>query len=537
MQVSVCRSVLGQKARDGMMDSERGEVESSDIAGDDIASSAGKMRSTAISGGRWTLIENVVVQVMSLLVTLVLARVLLQSDYGAIAAVTVAAGFLTLLGNIGFSVSLIQRKEVTDERVSSIFWAGAGLGTLLAIAFALASPLIAASMRQPEITPMLVLVSTQVVTAILSTIPEAVLLRRFKFKTAALVSMGSFVVYPPVAIGLAIFFDAGAWAVVIGQALRPLTKVLLGMYAARWRPKLTLKWELIREDFGLNAGFFVISAAGFLTKNLDYWLISRHLGDRLLGIYYMAFVIPTMIRQRLTWALGRVLIPVLSRVRDDQERFRRVFLDTSRLIALTALPALIGLALVAKPMVQVVLSENWIDAAAPLPLLALTAAADSLSQVTLRSFVAYGKPMRALYFSGPRLIALVVGVYMAVEMDGSLVSVSWAVLASSILNLVLAHCVAVWKLDVPFGSILRAYRPVFLPLVAMIVAARAATVGMQNLGAIPLVELFVGVTVGAITYVGAGASLSRSAFVGLLADAKSFLGKGPKSESGKRREE
>ncbi len=536
MQVSVCRSILGSEARHVMMDSEKGKVKSSDIAGDDIASHDGRMRSTAISGGRWTLIENAVVQVMSLLVTLVLARVLLQTDYGAIAAVTVAASFLILLGNVGFSVSLIQRAEVTDERVSSIFWAGAGLGTVLAIAFALASPFIAASMRQPNVAPMLILVSTQVITAILSSIPEAVLLRRFKFRTAAFVSMGSFIIYPPVAIGLAIFFDAGAWAVVIGQALRPFAKLLLGMYAARWRPTLKFKWALIREDFGLNAGFFVISATGFLTKNLDYWLISRHLGDRLLGVYFMAFVIPTMIRQRLTWALGRVLIPVLSRVRDDEKRFRRVFLDTSRLIALTALPALIGLALVARPMVQVVLGENWIESAGPLPLLALTAAADSLSQVTLRSFVAFGKPMRALYFSGPRLIALAVGVYIAVEMNGSLVSVSWAVLASSILNLVLAHCVAVWKLRVPFGSIMRAYRPVFLPLGAMVIAVRAATLGMQNLGAIPLVELVVGVMLGMIVFVGAGATLSRPAFVGLLVDVKSFVGKAPNSDSGKRRE-
>jgi len=516
---------------------DQSQVEPTDIAGVDMASATGSMRSRAISGGRWMLIENLVVQVMSFLVTIVLARLLAQTDYGLIAAVTVAAGFLTLLGNVGFSVSLIQRKGVTEDRVSSVFWAGAGLGVILAVGFILISRPIAASMNQPEIAPMLILVSTQVVTAILATIPEAVLLRRLKFRTAAFVSMGSFVIYPPVAIGLAIFFDAGAWAVIIGQALRPLVKLFLGMYAARWRPRLTLRWALIREDFGLNAGFFAVSTTGFLTKNLDYWLISRHLGNRLLGVYYMAFVIPTMIRQRLTWALGRVLVPVLSRVRDDEARFRRAFVEISRLIALISLPSLIGLALVARPMIAVVLSEKWMEAAGPLPLLALTAAADSLSQVTLRSFIADGKPMRAFYFSGPRLVTLVVGVYLAVELDGSLIGVSWAVLVSSLVNLVLSHIVAVWKLRIPFRSIMAAYQPVLLPLFVMIAAVRATTVGLQGLGANSLVELVAGVLVGALSYVGAGATLSRSAFVHLLADARSLLGKGAEAGAGAERRE
>lgn len=491
------------------------------------AASNRNMRSKALKGGRWMVIESVGVQVMSFLVTAVLARWFLdQADYGAIAAVTVAAGLLGLLGDTGFSVSLIQRDEVSEDRVSSLFWVGSALGVVLGGIVALASGPIAASMSQPEIAPLIVLTATQLVAAIVSSIPEAVLLRRLQFKRAAVVSLASFAIYPPVAIGLAYFFDAGPWAVIIGQALRPAVKTLLGMYTAKWRPRLVMRWELVKEDLGINGGYLAISAAGFLTKNIDYWLVSRYLGAQTLGLYYMAFLIPTLVRQRLTWAASKVLLPVMSRVRTEVERAERAFLDSSRLIALVSLPALVGLALVARPAIVVLLGDKWGPAADALPLLALSAAADALSQVTMQAFVADGRPIRVLWFAGPRVVALAGGLYAAIDMNGTLVGVAWAVLAASLLNLVLAHCVAVWKLDISFAKLLRAYAPVVVPLGAMVAVVLGTISWMSSVGAPDLLALVAGVLAGAIAYLGAGFLVSRGAFGRLLVDARAFVGKG-----------
>jgi O-antigen/teichoic acid export membrane protein len=489
------------------------------------------MRAKALKGGRWMMIESVGVQVMSFLVTAVLARWFLdEADYGAIAAVTVAAGLLGLLADTGFSVSLIQRDTVSDDRVSSLFWAGAGLGAVLGIIVALLAGPIANSMSQPEIAPLIVLTSTQIVAAVVSSIPEALLLRKLQFKKAAVVSIASFSVYPPIAIGLAYFFDAGPWAVIIGQAVRPIAKTLLGMYSARWHPRLVMKWALVKEDFGINGGYLVVSIAGFLTKNVDYWIISRHLGPEALGFYYMAFLIPTLVRQRLTWAVGRVLLPAMSRVRQDVDRAERAFLDSSRLIALISLPALVGLALVARPAISVLVGDKWLTAAETLPLLAVSAAADALSQVTMQAFVADGRPIRVLWFAGPRVVALAGLLYVAVDMDGTLVGVAWAVLAASILNLLLAHCVAVWKLDIPFSKIMRAYGPVMIPLAAMIITVTSAVGWLGSMNAAAFVSLVVGILVGTMSYLGAGFLVSRPTFGRLLIDARAFLGKGQGSE-------
>lgn len=512
--------------------SEFRELEDPAAAPQDAPVAKQAMRSAAIKGGRWTLLENLAVQGLSFVVTLILARILAPEEFGLIAAVTLAANFFGLLGNVGLSASIIQRSDASEVRVSSVFWAGLGLATVLTgILMALTGPL-ANSMNLPEAQPLMMVAAAQLAAAILSTIPEALLLRRLAFRTAAMVSVGSFMIYPPIAIGLAVVFDMGAWAVVIGQALRPVAKFFLGMIAARWHPRFMLDWSMVRKDIAFNGGFFLVAGTGFLIKNMDYWVVSRFLGGALLGVYYMAFVIPTIVRQRLTWALGRVLLPVLSRVRHDRDRFVRAFVDTSQFIALITLPAMVGLLLVAEPLVHVVLGSRWADAVAPLGVLALAAACDSMAQVPLQGFVAEGTPMRAFLFAGPRVIVLAIGLTIAISGPGTLLAVAWAVFASSFTNFALAQVVAVTRMSIPAGRLLAGYRPVVLPVLAMAAAVGGTGLVFDRLSIPQIVELATLLVVGAASYLGVGMLLSRRVFRRLLHDGKTLIGRGPKPASG-----
>jgi PST family polysaccharide transporter len=387
-------------------------------------------------------------------------------------------------------------------------------------------------MNLPEAGPLMMVAAAQLAAAVLASIPEALLLRRLAFRTAAMVSVGSFMIYPPIAIGLAVYFDMGAWAVVIGQALRPVAKFFFGLIAARWRPHFVFDWSMVKGDIAFNGGFFLVAGTGFLIKNMDYWVVSRFLGGALLGVYYIAFVIPTIVRQRLTWALGRVLLPVLSRVRDDRDRFVRAFVDTSQFISLITMPAMVGLLLVAEPVVHVVLGARWADAVAPLGILALAAAWDSMAQVPLQGFVAEGTPMRAFLFAGPRVIVLAVGLTIAISGPGTLVAVAWAVFASSLTNFVLAQIVAITRMSIPAGRLIAGYRPVVVPVVAMAAAVGGTALVFDRIDVPQIVELVILLLVGGVSYLGVGMVFSRRVFRRLLHDGKVLIGRGKSPASG-----
>lgn len=79
-------------------------------------------------------------------------------------------------------------------------------------------------------------------------------------------------------------------------------------------------WSSIRSDLRFNGGFFATSTASFVSKNVDYWAVSFTLGAAELGTYYVAFVLPNILRQRMTWLASDILFPVMARARHDHDR-------------------------------------------------------------------------------------------------------------------------------------------------------------------------------------------------------------------------
>ena len=103
---------------------------------------------------------------------------------------------------------------------------------------------------------------------------------------------------------------------------------------------------------GLTTERFVGSNAviGFLARNIDYWIVGR-LGVRALGVYYIAYVLPNVLKRRLALAGTEVMFPILSRITDERERFGRAFLDATRFITIAGFPMMFGLAAVADAVV------------------------------------------------------------------------------------------------------------------------------------------------------------------------------------------
>ena len=144
------------------------------------------LETRTVRGIGWSASSQIARLLMQILISAILARLLVPSDFGLIAMVTVFSSFVAIFSDFGLASAIVQKKEVSDEALSSTFWINVCLGALLTIALAASAPLIAAFYSQPTLTPLVVFISTTFFIASFSNVQSGLLMKRMNFKALAL---------------------------------------------------------------------------------------------------------------------------------------------------------------------------------------------------------------------------------------------------------------------------------------------------------------------------------------------------------------
>jgi PST family polysaccharide transporter len=485
----------------------------------------GSLKGAALAGGRWGALESVASQSLTLLTTAVLARILSPADFGIVAIAAVVVGFFGLITEAGFTAAIVRRPTINPIVLSSAFWLAAALGTLAAVlAGVLASP-IASLFGDVEAAPFVAVSAISLVFGLAASVPKGLLLRSLRFRAVSLIAVLNITSYATTAIICATLLDLGAWSIIIGKLVGSAVASLSTFIAGRWRPQWTFRVGAIRQDLAFNAGFLGNRLVGYTAKNLDYWAVGRVLGSAILGAYYIAYIAPNLVRQRMTWVTQRALLPVFARIGTDSPRLVRAYLQVYRFTALIAMPALVGLAIVAEGAIDLVFGSRWATAAAPLSVLALAAAIESLHPVNATLFLSQGKPSLNLLVNSVRLVTLSIGLTFA-RQAAELNAYAYAVLAATTLAVIASQAIAFRRIPLRWTDYLRSLLP---PTIATAIMALAVW-GVSSIPAVsalgPSTRLLIVIPVGAGVYIGSGFGLFSEAFRSLLEDLRSALRRG-----------
>jgi PST family polysaccharide transporter len=326
------------------------------------------LKTSAVSGLKWSTASQVSRQLMLLLTTIILARLLAPSDFGLIGMATVITGFVGLFHDLGTSAAVIQRKELNESLLSSVFWINVGFGTLAMVILYLLSPLFAYLYREPRVVPLLQLLSVTFFISGLSMLQNALLQRSMAFNKLAKLEIAATAVSSAVGIGAA-FLGFGAWSLVYqALALTVVTTALLWA-ASSWRPRISFQ---LQE--ALSIGRYSLNLSGYnifnyFVRNADYFLIGRYLGAQDLGFYTLAYRIMLYPLQNVSAVIGRVMFPLFSKIQDDLPRFRNAYLLVTGAIALVTFPMMFGLWALAEPFVLTIFGNQWLPVAALLVIL------------------------------------------------------------------------------------------------------------------------------------------------------------------------
>ena len=321
-------------------------------------SQTAEIKQKVIISIKWAFLANLLPKTISPIVTIILARLLMPSDYGIIGMSMVIVGLANLFHGMGLSQALIQREKNIESASDAAFWSNLILGVFIAITIMLLAPWISSFFHEPRLSAVLRVQSIAVVISSLASVQEALLQREFKFKRLMGLTLVPSLMPLIVAVPLAIF-GLGYWALV-GSAIagRGVQTFLLWKYSS-WRPRWRYDIEIARQMLAFGGLVALEGLMGWGLISGDNLIGGHFLSSKYLGLYVLGFNLSTLLVGFFVNPLTGVAYSTFSRFQSNIDELKKIFLETTSMIATIVIPSSIGLCLISYPFATVVLGNKW----------------------------------------------------------------------------------------------------------------------------------------------------------------------------------
>ena len=310
----------------------------------------------------WGGMNNLLQQVLNLLFGIVLARLLQPEDYGMVGMLLVFSFVAGALQDSGFTVALVNRKDISHRDYNAVFWFSLLMGALLYAILFLAAPLIAAFYHQPALTPLARYLFLSFFLGTLSSAHNAKLIRELRVRTASTIQLSALLVAGVAGIVMAMN-GMSYWGIATQTVLYSLLVLLGRSLVSGFRPSMAVDLRPIREMFAFSVKILAANIASHINNNILTVLLGRFYSEREVGFYNQAAKWNQMGFYTLQSMMNNVAQPVLRRVEDDGGRLLRVFRKLMRFAAFVSMPAMLGLSLVAPELIELAVTDKWAESA------------------------------------------------------------------------------------------------------------------------------------------------------------------------------
>lgn len=319
------------------------------------------LKEKSISGFAWHLAQKMTGQVMSFVVTVILTRILLPEEYGIVAMAGMVLSFIGLFGVIGLQVSLIQKKEVDEEDLSTIFYAGFLMSAVLYAIVYFIAPLAASAFNQPLVCDIMRVSGLTFFIGAFGTVQNAIITRRLDFKFFFWSSLVGGLFSSVVAIGMA-YNGYGVWSLVAQSIFSSIINTLILIYIVRWYPKLIFSWNRFKTMFSFAWKQMMASTVATIAEQSRGYVIGIRYSASDLAFYNRGDGLPGLVYNQVNSTIQGVLFPVLSRLQDDKTAIKNGLSRSMKVSSYVLFPALLGLAAVSDKLVIILYTEVWLPA-------------------------------------------------------------------------------------------------------------------------------------------------------------------------------
>lgn len=391
------------------------------------------LRQNISTGILYTAITKYSGVVISIVIGAVLARLLSPAEFGVVALVTVFISFFNILSDVGIGPAIVQNKELTEKDVQSIFLFSISLGVVLSLLFFLSSTIIAYFYNNTELIPLTRLLSLTVLFSAFKIVPNALLLKKLKFKKVGLATI--FVQLFSGIFAVILAYKGFSYYALVYKSIFDGFFTFLIFY---WLSPIKLKFDLQKSSINKIMRFstfqFFFNFINYFSRNLDNLLIGKFISPTALGFYDKSYQLMMMPVQNLTHVITPVLHPVLSEFQNDKVLIYNAYRKVLILLASIGFPLSMFLHFSGSDIIQILYGPQWNQSILAFKILAFSIGIQMVLSSTGAIFQALNRTDLLFYSGLISAFVMVGGISCGIFIGGSIESIAYFLLLAFVIN-------------------------------------------------------------------------------------------------------
>lgn len=351
------------------------------------------VKQQTITGAIWKFSERMIGQLVSFVVSIILARILMPNDYGLIALVFVFTTFCDKLLICGFATALIQKKNADDVDFSSVLiFSFIAAGILYAVLF-WGAPFIAnfySHFDKDLLISVLRVVGIGLFIMAFSSVQHAYISKNMLFKRNFWSALGGTIISGAVGIAMA-YQGYGVWALVAQNLLSTTIDCLILLMIVKWHPHLSFSITRLKLLFSYGWKIFVASIIKMIYNDIRSLVIGKIYTPAQLAYYNRGQSLPQLVDSNITGTIDSVLFPAYSKLQDNKQTLVNAMRRAVKTSCYILMPALALMAAVASPLVSVLLTDKWLPCVPFMQILSLSFIFSPVETENLQSLKAIGR--------------------------------------------------------------------------------------------------------------------------------------------------
>ena len=342
------------------------------------------------SGLIWTYAERLTAQLVTIIVTIILARIIAPEEYGIVSIVVVFINVANAFVINGFGNSLIQKKDADDIDFSTVFYFSIVFSIIIYLLLYVGAPFIADFYKLPQLLWVIRVMAIRLPIAAVNSIQQAYISKRMEFKKFFYATLGGTVVSAIVGVSMA-YKGFGIWAVVAQYLTNVCIDTIVLSFTSGWKLQFVYSSERMRSLFSYGWKIMAVGVATTLYSNLRNLVIGKKYSSADLAYSEKGEQFPAAIAGNINSSITKVLFPVLSEAQNDINQLKRIVRRSIKVGSYILFPLMFGFMAVADTFVITFLTQKWVGCVPFLRIMCAVYALQPLQTSSLQSIKALGR--------------------------------------------------------------------------------------------------------------------------------------------------
>jgi O-antigen/teichoic acid export membrane protein len=453
------------------------------------------LKAQTIRGVIWSGVDRFSVQGIQFVLSIILARLVAPSEYGLIAMLGIFLAIAQVFTDSGFSNALMQKKDRTENDYATVFYFNIAVAGVVYLILFIGASYIAKFYNEPILEIITKWVGLNIVISAFSIVQSTKLTIRLDFKTQTKVSLTAVIASGTVGVAMA-FGGYGVWALVAQSLLRSLLNTILLWIFTKWKPVLIFSYQSFKTLFSFGSKLLASTLMHTIYMELYTLIIGRKFSSASAGYFNRAQTLARFPPMNIIEIASRVMYPSLCSIQDEEERLTRAFIRFLRIGAFIIFPLMVGMVVLARPLIQVVLTDKWLPAVPLFSILGIAYMLHSIGNVNWQILSVRGRSDLSLKAEVIRKIISFAILFTTIPFGITIMC--WGILCCQITDYIVLIFYVRKVIPVGYWMEIRALAPILL---AVLLMGTVVYIVMHCFSA-PMVQLALGAVSGVVFYVG-----------------------------------